>query len=258
MTPEFDPYALRLAQLQRQIETTSALVETVENRLSVEPGPLEREKLRQDAQHVRGEFNRLLAEYDQLQAIQAGSSAAQSEVRAELHAISTKLEMVDSKLDDMRAVIIAKFSGWETSVIETIVSRLKDQQQAETKAVLDRLDTIALSDTTSGEIEDLLVAVRVVLESIPAISGGDSALREETRDKLGEFLGDSKIEVKHRLKMSIPLIPFLLSYEGEWALNAAENVKKSVEKLKSDWGLLLKKKPQDSQDRSPGNNPARP
>lgn len=67
MTPGFDPQIERLKHLDRQLKDKHKLLDLVETRLGVETSPLEREKLRQDAEHVRAEYERLLAEYRSLQ-----------------------------------------------------------------------------------------------------------------------------------------------------------------------------------------------
>lgn len=67
MTPGFDPTAERLKQLEGQLQEKLRLLTQVETRLGVETSPLERERLRQDLEHIRREFTRTREEFDSLE-----------------------------------------------------------------------------------------------------------------------------------------------------------------------------------------------
>jgi hypothetical protein len=48
-----------------------------------------------------------------------------------------------------------------------------------------------------------------------------------------DVVDDPKLDVSHKLKVSIPIIPLILSYEGEIDLKSGLNLKKAWQKLKT-------------------------
>jgi hypothetical protein len=71
----------------------------------------------------------------------------------------------------------------------------------------------------------------VIQETLDAVS---QIFSEITASESGRF--DSrltKLDVGHKLKVSIPIIPLILSYEGEINLKSGLNLKKAWQKLKT-------------------------
>ena len=51
-----------------------------------------------------------------------------------------------------------------------------------------------------------------------------------------EVVDDPKIDVKHRLKVAVPIIPAILKYEGIIALESGVNLEKAWKWLKKKMG----------------------
>jgi hypothetical protein len=49
--------------------------------------------------------------------------------------------------------------------------------------------------------------------------------------KATEVLDDTKIDVGHKLKVALPIIPGILSYETELSLKGGGNLDKAIQKL---------------------------
>jgi len=76
------------------------------------------------------------------------------------------------------------------------------------------------------------VAVSQIFSEITATESGrfDSRLTTDIA-VASEVVDDSKLDVGHKLKVSIPIIPLILSYEGEIDLKSGLNLKKGWHKL---------------------------
>src|SRR5579871_1528737 len=93
----FDPDVRRAEQLQRQLETQLELLDQIEQRMMVESRPLERAKLKQDAEQTRQFYARTSAEYRELQA------RVSTETAQPLQAVADQLERMGEKLTEIRA-----------------------------------------------------------------------------------------------------------------------------------------------------------
>jgi hypothetical protein len=87
-----------------------------------------------------------------------------------------------------------------------------------------------------GELEETLVAVQHTLSEIQqqGIALPDSTLTSEEVEHLSEVADAPKLDAKHKLKITVPIIPYLLSYEGEVELKSGLN-------LEAVWKRLVAK-----------------
>ena len=83
-------------------------------------------------------------------------------------------------------------------------------------------------------IQETLDAVSQIFSEITATESGrfDSRLITDVA-VASEVVDDPKLDVGHKLKVSIPIIPLILSYEGEIDLKSGLNLKKAWQKLKT-------------------------
>ena len=86
-----------------------------------------------------------------------------------------------------------------------------------------------------AEAQALLDAVAAVRAEVCSHGAALAGLRDQL-DVLaaGEVVGPTEAEVKHRLVMTVPIVPFILGYEGEIEL-------KSRFGLDAAWQALLRK-----------------
>lgn len=87
----------------------------------------------------------------------------------------------------------------------------------------------------AAEAQDLLDAVSAVRAEVRSHGAALAGLRDQL-DVLaaGEVVGPTEAEVKHRLVMTVPIVPFILGYEGEIEL-------KSRFGLDAAWQALVNK-----------------
>jgi hypothetical protein len=133
---------------------------------------------------------------------------------------------------NLRETVLARFDASEQTIITTIVDRLDHEQLVNTQAVL---DSIATRQFAENELQETMVAVRDTLNEIRQKETflAESHLTSEIED-LSDVVDAPKLDVSHKLKITVPIIPFILSYEGEMALKSGMN-------LESAWHRLLSK-----------------
>ena len=83
-------------------------------------------------------------------------------------------------------------------------------------------------------MQETLDAVSQIFSEITTSESGrfDSRLITEVA-VASDVVDDPKLDVGHKLKVSIPIIPLILSYEGEIDLKSGLNLKKAWQKLKT-------------------------
>jgi hypothetical protein len=157
-----------------------------------------------------------------------------------------KPEQIDTKLDallagqtairedlsGLRQAVLARFDTSEQTVIATVVQRLDQGQLATVQAVLDAIEAELVP---IDELEETLVAVQHTLSEIQQQGAAlpDSTLVSEV-ERLSEVADAPKLDAKHKLKVTVPIIPYLLSYEGEVELKSGLN-------LEATWNRLVAK-----------------
>jgi len=83
-------------------------------------------------------------------------------------------------------------------------------------------------------MQETLDAVSQIFSEITTSENGRFDSRLVTDVAIAsEVVNDPKLDVGHKLKVTIPIIPLMLSYEGEIDLKSGLNLKKAWQKLKT-------------------------
>jgi len=95
-------------------------------------------------------------------------------------------------------------------------------------------DVIESYSVPERELQDTLNAIQQTLSEIRQNKTGqyNPQLVGEV-EKVTEIVADPKLDSTHKLKYSIPIIPKILSYEGEIELKSGLNLKKAWQSLKA-------------------------
>ena len=134
-------------------------------------------------------------------------------------------------LNDFRKIMLARFDVSEQAIITAIVQRL-DQNQLETvQSILDEIETHRVPE---NELQETLNTIQQALLEIRQEERGlyDSQLVSEAKN-LSKVVDDPKLDVNHKLKISVPIIPLILSYETEVELKSGLNLKAAWQGLKA-------------------------
>ena len=134
-------------------------------------------------------------------------------------------------LEDFRKTLLTRFDDSEQTIVSTVVQRLDQDQSATVQSILDEIETHRLPES---ELQETLSAVLQTLSEIKENEAGchDPQLVGEAT-KLSEVVDDPKLDVNHKLKVSIPIIPLILSYETEVGLKSGLNLKTAWQRLKA-------------------------
>jgi len=215
--------------LIERINNLQSWINEYESMLDIESDPLRRAGYTRQLERLRPRLAAAHQEYEQLQ------NAPGSAASPQLQHIGTALTAMDSKLDTLLAgqaatrddikALVGRYDAGEQKIIATIMERVPPADLSNLQAVLDALDANRLS---LADMQATLTGIREVqaqlqqqghpLPAAPALPDGDNPA----------------LDVRHRLKLTVPLLPLFLSYEGEVELNSGV-------KLKDIWADLVRK-----------------
>lgn len=155
-----------------------------------------------------------------------GDPAVQAEIAALLREMKPTLDEVAVGVADLQAGqerIKAHFDVTVQSALLPALARLDAQQTAQTAAILDALETRAFS---ADELDSHLAAIHLALAAINAraASIADRQLAQAVQQTV-ELASDPGLDVKHKLKITLPIVPVLLAYEGEIELGSRLNLR---------------------------------
>jgi hypothetical protein len=214
--------------LVKRINSLQGWIDEYDRMLDVERDPLRRADYTQQLERLRPRLDEAQQEYNQLQNAPGGPASPQ------LQQVGDKLDAMDNKLDTLLTgqaatreeikALVVRYDAGEQKIIATIMEHVPPADLSNLQAVLDALDANRLSLT---EMQTALTGIREAQDQLQ--QQGHSLPTPPLPD------GDNPaLDVRHRLKLTVPLLPLFLSYEGEVELNSGV-------KLKDVWADLVRK-----------------
>ena len=232
--------SLRLNHLADNVRQDLALLKDYEDELRYVRDPRDRAKYRREIKRLRESVARYQQQYDKLWTQVTGEqSVATHEMAIQLQRIAAQLQQMDARLDalpairddltDLRRAVLVRFEVSEQTIIAAIVERL-DQSQLDTVQAV--LDTVEAGRVPESELQETLAAVQHALSEMQqqGVALSDATLASEV-ERLSEVIDAPKLDVKHKLKITAPIIPWILSYEGEIELKSGLNLKAAWQRL---------------------------
>lgn len=227
----------RIQHLADNIRKDFDLLKEYEDKLRLEDDPRRRAKYQMEIEQLRKSAESFEREYNKLQThIGTKSSMPMQNVGAQLQQMETKLDTLQTGqkaiLDNLvylRQTVLARFDVNEQKIINTIIDRLDPEKLIDIQAVLDGIATSHLPDY---ELQKTLDAVRETLNEIRQQKTflSDSTLASDL-EQLSDVVDAPKLDVSHKLKITVPIIPFFLSYEGFVELKSGMNLESAWKKL---------------------------
>jgi len=228
---------LRTQQLANNIRKDMDLLEDYEDELRYETDPRRLARYRREIERQRESLSHYQQEYDELRRQGTDGPPAEMQDTADmLHQMDAKLDdllggqkVIEDDLKDFRKTLLARFDASEQTVITAIVERLDQNQLATVQSILDGME---VNRVPESELQETLNAVQQSLSEIKQNKTGmyDSQVVSESKN-LSEIVDDPKLDVSHKLKVSVPIIPLILSYETEVGLKSELNLKAAWEGL---------------------------
>lgn len=237
---EVDPIEKRAQDLADNIRQDMDLLKDYEDALRRADDPRKRLNCRWNIDELRKSVERNQQEYNALTKETMGVPLDKlSPIGDELGRMYTKLDELSEGQEDIRddirqlgSEIISSFEANEQAIITTLLDRLEQGDLVTVSAVLTGIDTVGPAfdhiAETFRSVRETLIEVRDKKDNRHGVTLAGAA--KEVLD-IVEAPG---LDVKHKLKVTVPIIPLLLKYEGEVALKSGVN-------LENAWGWLKKK-----------------
>ena len=229
----------RIQDLADNIRQDLNLLKAYEDELRYETDPRRLARYRREIERQRESLTRYQQEYDELQKQVTGEPSAEMEdtanllpqMDAKLDNVQRRLEDIEDNLKDLRKTLLARFDASEQVIISAIVQQLDQNQLAIVQSILDEIGTHSVPE---NELQETLNTIQQALLEIRQTEIGlyDSQLVSGAKD-LSEMVDDPKLDVTHKLKVSVPIIPLILSYETEFELKSRLNLKAAWQRLKA-------------------------
>ncbi|MFM6247746.1 MAG: hypothetical protein ACKPEQ_01130, partial [Dolichospermum sp.] len=208
------------------------LLEDFPLNLFFEDDPRRKTKYIRQIEQLRESANRYQTEYDELRSQITGESSVQMQnVAIELQQMNTRLDRlfagqkaIYENINHLRKGLLARYEAGEQNIIATLTEKLDDSQMVMISAVLDAIET---NQVTEGEMQNILQGIE---QNITKLQQQGTAL-PPSESALVEIINYPELDFKHKLKVAIPLIPFILDYEGELELGTGINLKQALQAL---------------------------
>jgi hypothetical protein len=223
MPSNFD---LRLQHLEDNIRQDQDLLKKYEDSLRYEDDPRRQARYSREIEQLRESANRYRKEYDELRAQITGESNVQMQnVAIDLQQMNTKLDRLSAgqkaifeNINHLRQGLLARYNAGEQNIITAITEQLNQAQMVMISTVLNAIET---DQVTEQEMQLFLQGIQ---QNITKLQQNGTAL-PASQAALVEVINAPGLDFKHRLKVGIPLIPFILDYEGELELGTGINLK---------------------------------
>jgi hypothetical protein len=213
----------RLEDLTEHIAKDQNLLKEVEDALRVEGDPIRRAKYQRDVEQLKESAHRYRQQYDVLN----------HQTTAEMETVAEQLRQMDWKLDSvlggqvaiaqqlsqMQHTLLSRYDQTERSLVAAVVEKLDDRQLSMTQTFLDTLDSRQLAES---EIEEMWAVLEERLPELPP-----------SQDAVKEWVRAPGLDARHRLKVTLPIVPLLVDYEAEFELNGGLDFKGLWETLKA-------------------------
>lgn len=152
-------------------------------------------------------------------------------IGVQLQQMDTKLTAIQSAINDLREDLLTLFDENDRTIISAVFERLDQQQMATVGAVLEGIEANRVTEKDSRET---VAALKRALSEIQ--EKGITVLADSHASQAQKVFAAPGLDVKHKLKVAVPIIPLILSYEAEFELNSGMD-------LEQAWDRLLKKIP---------------
>lgn len=223
---------LRLKHLDDNIDQDLALCKKYEDALRYEDEPRRKAKYQREIEQLRESADSYQHELDELRKqITSEQTVYTQNVTTHLQHIYTKLNRlfagqraIYENINHLRQGLLARYNDSEQSIIAAITEQLDVTQVTTISAVIGALETDQVSES---EMHHTLQSIQ---QSLAALQKRGTTL-PPYQQALAEAIEAPGLDLKHRLKVSLPIIPFLLDYEGELELGTGISLKAAWQKL---------------------------
>lgn len=215
----------RLTDLLDNITQDQKLLKEFEEALTVEDNPRTLKKYKKEIKRQQESIDNYKQEYTELEQQLTCISTPQIQVVGnQLQIIENQLQQLDTKLNIVlikQDSLLSRYQASEQAILRVIIEQLNQTQLALTENML---NAVAANQVSESEMLEMLVVLESRIPSLPASSQAEIA----------EIIKSPELDTRHKITMTLPIVPFLINYEGELELGTGFNIK-------SAWEFVIKK-----------------
>jgi hypothetical protein len=220
-------FNLRLQQLEENISRVLQLLNEYEAELLDEDDPGRKSKYRRRVESLKQQKAGYEEEFTDLRVQLTNEYPLQTQtISSQLQEIDNKIELLLDSQTSLSQALMLQFSPKEQELLLPFTEKLDEPDLINIQAFLEAVETDQASEE---EVQLILSETRTLLKKVQeqnlALPAGKEAV--------SEIINYPTIDAKHALKVSIPIIPFILAYEGELGLGTGINLKETWQHWKT-------------------------
>lgn len=225
--------SMRTAHLRENIIGDYALLKRYEEELRLEDDPRRRAKyqreigrLKTSARDYEEELREMEGRSLTTPVVPRGEATESVQIHKKLDALLAGQSDLNESLYGLRQAVLSRYDASEQRIINILTERMNSAQAQAVSVMLDALEENRLDAVEANE------ALRLVGRALTERQEGGVALLGS--DELTEVISAPQLDIKHKLKFAIPIIPLLIEYEAEVELGSGMN-------LEGLWNRLVSK-----------------
>ncbi|MFN7412953.1 MAG: hypothetical protein ACK5RT_03380 [Dolichospermum sp.] len=215
----------RLTDLLDNITQDQKLLKEFEEELTVEDNPRTLKKYKKEIKRQQESIDNYRQEYTELEQQLIGISTPQIQVVGnQLQIIENQLQQIDAKLNIVlinQDSLLIRYQVSEQAILRVFIEQLNQTQLAFTENML---NAVAANQVSESEMLEMLAVLESRIPSLPSSSQAEIA----------EIIKSPELDTRHKITVTLPIVPFLINYEGELELGTGFNIK-------SAWEFIIKK-----------------
>ncbi|MEA5529134.1 hypothetical protein VB638_05950 [Dolichospermum sp. UHCC 0684] len=215
----------RLTDLLDHITQDQKLLKEFEEELTVEDNPRTLKKYKKEIKRQQESIDNYRQEYTELEQQLTGIPTPQIQVVGnQLQIIENQLQQIDAKLNIVlinQDSLLLRYQVSEQAILRVFIEQLNQTQLAFTENML---NAVAANQVSESEMLEMLAVLESRIPSLPSSSQAEIA----------EIIKSPELDTRHKITVTLPIVPFLINYEGELELGTGFNIK-------SAWEFVIKK-----------------
>ena len=215
----------RLTDLLDNITQDQKLLKEFEEALTVEDNPRTLKKYKKEIKRQQESIDNYRQEYTELEQQLTGIPTPQIQVVGnQLQIIENQLQQIDAKLNIVlinQDSLLLRYQVSEQAILRVFIEQLNQTQLAFTENML---NAVAANQVSESEMLEMLAVLESRIPSLPANSQAEIA----------EIIKSPELDARHKITVTLPIVPFLINYEGELELGTGFNIK-------SAWEFVIEK-----------------
>ena len=222
----FDVYEQRLKDLESNIKTDLELLKQYESKLRLSDDPRAMLRYGDEIKRQQKSVESYKQEYVELEQKLINKQPTQvRDVGIQLQEINGKINVLLTGLIAIyqkQLQVLERYNDSEKAIITSITRQLNDTQLILTEKLLQALDDNMVSEP---EMQQMLAVLDERLSSLPlSLPANQAAVAEK-------IIKDPELDARHKLKVTLPIIPMLVEYEGELELGSGFNIQSAWQQL---------------------------